>query len=518
MPEIRMIHPIKQETQRLRVAAYCRVSSDSADQLHSFATQVKYYTEYIGKNPEWELIDIYADEGLTGIKMDKREEFNRLIADCKKGKIDRVITKSVSRFARNTYDCLEVIRILKGLGINVYFEKEDLDSTKLSNEMTLTLHGLMAQEESMSISGNMRWSYRKRMEKGEFNCCRPAFGYNLINGALEVNKPEAEIVRRIYDLYLSGVGKQAIANLLNEQSVIRQNGKPWHRYSIHYILNNERYIGDALLQKKYSTNTFPFQRVNNTGEVQQYYIENSHPPVISKDQFEAVKQLQQNRKQIYHTQNMNPLNQMLLCPDCGHYFSRKQMRDKGYWLCEYNTTGRSKCRYIKLAEIDINDAFTRMVNKLVQYRKYILTPFIEQIELMQMKSNGTEKRVYLIDKQIADLNAQNLVITRLHSKGILDSTEYLAQSNDVNQKVSKLRSGRRKLLQEDENDEMLINIRTLDDKIAEMNGIQTGFHKELFQEIVDRITVTSNSEICFQLIGGLELREEMPQTGRRRQD
>ena len=515
MPEIRLIYPVKQETKLLRVAAYCRVSSDSADQLHSFATQVKYYTEHIGKNPEWELVDIYADEGLTGMKMDKREEFNRLITDCKKGKIDRVITKSVSRFARNTYDCLEVIRILKGLGISVYFEKEDLDSADLTNEMTLTLHGLMAQEESMSISGNMRWSYRKRMEKGEFNCCRPAFGYNLANGTLEINEPEAEIVRRIYDLYLSGVGKQAIANMLNDQSVDRRYGmNKWHISTVHYILNNERYIGDALLQKKYTTDAIPFCQVRNKGEKQQYYVENSHPPIISKEKFEAVKQLQQNKNQDCCSKSSYPLTKKLICPDCGHYYRRHLVRGKAYWTCSYNTAQRNNCANLHIRETDIHYAFTRMVIKLAQYRKYILTPLLEQIELMQMKSNGTEKRVYLIDKQIADLNAQNLIIARLHSKRILDSAEYLAQSNDVNQKVSKLRSDRRKLLQEDENDEMLNNLRTLDDKIAEINGIQTEFHEELLQEIVDRIYIVSSSEICFQLIGGLEIREEIPQTGR----
>ena len=245
----------------LRLAPYCRVSSDSEDQRHSFAAQVKYYTEYTAAHPEYELVDIYADEGITGTEMKKRDDFNRLLRDCRKRKIDRVITKTVSRFARNTAELLTVVRALKELGVSVYFEEQGIDTETLDLEMILTFPGMAAQKESETISENMRWSYRKRMETGEFNCCRAAYGYSLIDGELQINEAEAKVVRRIFHLYLQGCGKQAIANQLNTEGVPKRYGqKTWYLSAIDYVLNNERYMGDSLLQKSYTTETLPFRK------------------------------------------------------------------------------------------------------------------------------------------------------------------------------------------------------------------------------------------------------------------
>ncbi len=240
---------IIEDVKKIRLAAYWRVSTDKADQLNSFVNQIKYYTDYTKKHPQYELVEIYADEGLTGTDMKKRSEFNRLLDDCKKRKIDRVITKSTSRFARNTQDFLVVIRMLKELGISVYFEEQGIDTSKMNMEMFATFPGLIAQQESESISQNMRWSYQKRMQSGEFNTTKAPYGFTLENNELTVNESEAVIIRRIFDLYLSGVGKQRIANILNEEN----NDKNWSASTVKYILSNERYMGDALLQKSYKT-------------------------------------------------------------------------------------------------------------------------------------------------------------------------------------------------------------------------------------------------------------------------
>lgn len=232
----------KQEQRILRLAPYTRVSSNSEDQLHSFAAQVKHYTEYAAQHPEYELVDIYADEGVTGTRMDKRDDFNRLIRDCKKGKIDRIITKSVSRFARNTVEFLAATRALKEMGVSIYFEEQGIDTETVDLELMMTFPGIAAQRESETISENMRWSYQKRMESGDFNCCRAAYGYDLIDGELQINEAEAKVVRRIFHLYLQGCGKQAIANQLNAEGVPKRYGqKTWHLFTIDYILNNERY-------------------------------------------------------------------------------------------------------------------------------------------------------------------------------------------------------------------------------------------------------------------------------------
>lgn len=221
--------------------------------------------------------------------MDKRDDLHRLIRDCKKGLIDRIIVKSVSRFARNTQELLSTIRFLKDIGVSVYFEEQGIDTDKLNSEMIVTFPGMAAQQESESISGNMRWSYKKRMESGDFNCCAPAYGFDLVDGSLVINETEAVVVRRIFSMYLQGYGKQAIANKLNEESVPRRHGtKLWYAFGIDYMLNNERYMGDALLQKKYTTDTLPFKKVKNRGERPKYYVENANPAIVSRETYAAV--------------------------------------------------------------------------------------------------------------------------------------------------------------------------------------------------------------------------------------
>ena len=241
---------VMQESKKLRIAAYCRVSTDSSDQEHSFAAQVKYYSEMIEKLDDAILVDIYADEGISGRGTAKRDDFKRLIADCKKGKIDRIITKSVSRFARNTVDCLETVRMLSKLGVTVCFEKEHIDTAHMTSEVILALSGTQAQDESFSHGNNMRWSYTNAMKSGNFLGTIAAYGYTLINrGTVIINEEEAQVVRLIKDLYLSGMGLQKIAKHLNATGVMRRYGKPWNATAVKYVLTNERYIGDALLQK-----------------------------------------------------------------------------------------------------------------------------------------------------------------------------------------------------------------------------------------------------------------------------
>lgn len=194
------------------MAAYCRVSSSSDNQIHSFATQIRYYSEYAKKHHEYQIVDIYADEGMSGTEMKKRDEFNRLLRDCRNGKIDRIIVKSISRMSRNTEELLVTLRMLKDIGVTVYFEEQGIDTDKLNMEMIVTFPGMAAQQESEAISGNMRWSYKKRMESGDFNCTCPAYGYSLDNGEMVINETEATVIRNIFDMYLKGMGIQSIAN------------------------------------------------------------------------------------------------------------------------------------------------------------------------------------------------------------------------------------------------------------------------------------------------------------------
>lgn len=244
---------------KLRVAAYARVSSSSEDQLNSYRVQNQYYSEFISGNPDWEMVDIYADEGITGTSVEKREDFQRMMQDCRKGKIDLILVKSISRFARNTKDCLAAVRELKELGVSVLFEEQGIDTARVSSEMVTAIMASLAQKGSESISGNVRWGIQKRMQDGTYVASSAPYGYRLVNLQLEIQPEEAEIVRWIFKRYLEGTNIQEIARELNE----RHSEQPhkWYKTTISYILSNERYIGDCLWQKCYMTDTIPAKQM-----------------------------------------------------------------------------------------------------------------------------------------------------------------------------------------------------------------------------------------------------------------
>ena len=277
----------------LRVAAYCRVSTDSDDQINSFTAQNNHYNEMITAHDRWELVDIYADEGITGTSAKKRRDFQRLLADCRKGRIDKVLVKSISRFARNTTECLETIRELKSLGISIYFEEHGIDTKMVSSEMLTAVIASCAQAESESISRNMRWSVQKRMENGIFNTCRAATGFQLSENGLRIDPEEAPVIYSIYEDYLKGKNSREIAARLNEEAAL---GRSWNRKLVDYILTNERYAGNALLQKKYRTDSFPRMKKPNRGERPMHYVRNSNPAIISQEMFEQAAHLRSSRK------------------------------------------------------------------------------------------------------------------------------------------------------------------------------------------------------------------------------
>ena len=244
---------------KLRVAAYARVSSSSEDQLNSYRVQNQYYSELISSNPDWEMVDIYADEGITGTSVEKREDFQRMMQDCRKGKIDRILVKSISRFARNTKDCLAAVRELKELGVSVQFEEQGIDTSKVSSEMVTAIMASLAQKGSESISGNVRWGVQKRMLDGTFISSSGPYGYEMFHGQLRILPSEAQFVKWIFQAYLSGLNAQSIAEQMNQAYALLgiENTRKWHNTTILYILSNERYIGDSLWQKTYATDSLP---------------------------------------------------------------------------------------------------------------------------------------------------------------------------------------------------------------------------------------------------------------------
>ena len=516
MPQIKQLRytPL-QDAGPLRVAAYCRVSSDSEDQLNSYASQIQFYTEYIGQHPDWELADIYADEGLTGTKTEKRDDLKRLIADSRKGKIDRVIVKAVSRFARNLYDSLSLARLLKSYGTSVYFEEQNIDTADMHDELMLTMQSMAAQGESMNISQNMRWSCKNRMENGTFLASNPAYGYKLENGEYVIIPEQAEIVRFIFNSFLSGKGKLDIIKELYAMNAPKRFGHTkWHISTINCILRNTRYMGDALLQKKYSTDEFPFRSKINKGQKPMYYVENTNPPIVSPEIFAAVQQLQERKKtNAPGVGDPRPLTQKIIC-SCGYCYRYKQLNGISYWECRGHNLNSKSCPIPAIPESLIYDSFTLLVNKLAAHRESIFTPMLRQLERMQSRGSNTQSKIYEIDRQIAELNDQNHIIATHRSQGFIDAAEFAANSGAINNKVSALRAERRKLLAEDENDEMIDELSGLNNIIS-LTGLQTAFDEKLFEKIVTGITAVSSTELRFRLVGGLELTENISRTERR---
>ena len=505
------IAPCASSGQTLRVAAYCRVSSDSSDQRHSFAAQVQYYTKSISENERMELVDIYADEGITGTKTAKRDDFNRMVTDCKKGKIDRILTKSVSRFARNTADALTYARLLKEYGVSILFEKENIDTAYMSSELLLALSGAQAQEESISISKNMRWSIERRMKNGTFLSSSTPYGYELKNGELHVVENEAEIVRHIFRSFLSGMGKKAIADMLNETNAPKRFGYDrWRINTVSYILSNERYIGDALFQKRFTTETLPFIKKVNHGERTQYYVKQTNIPIISKTDFEAVQRLIRQRSVKERKENLQrPLSRKIRCR-CGTFYIPITVNKKKYWGCRLHDDDSQNCDSRRILEKDIYEAFIVMINKLRNCRNDILPSAIMQIERLQIKSGGFSVQIREIDKEIAELSNKSLVLARLNTKGIMRPAEYMEQIGTINRRVNALRSERRQLLKEQDEDNVLSSLRRLNDLMIDMSDPITEFDNDLFSYMVEEITVPTDKILCFKLIGGLQITEAIP--------
>lgn len=514
MKTINEITRQKPTPSQIRLAAYCRVSSDSSDQLHSFAAQIKYYSEYCKRHPEYKFVDIYADEGITGTSMEKRDDFRRMLRDCKKGLIDRIIVKSMSRFARNTEEMLTALRALEQMEVSVYFEEQGLDTKSMNSEMFATFPGMVAQQESVSISQNMRWSYKKRMESGEFNCCAPAYGFDLINGKLVINETEAAVIRQIFDLYLQGYGTLAIAKILNEDGIPRKHGyEKWLPSSINYVLNNERYMGDALLQKSYTTETLPFRKMKNDGRLPQYYVENSNPAIVSRETFQAAQNLLHSRKTERCKRKSYPLTGKLRCPECGRAFRHQVVNGKAHWIGSCRSSGATDCQHRHVREDIVYDIFTDMVIKLKTYRGELLGTLIHQMETMQDRTSRNQERIRQIDKEIADLGAKNHVIARLHTSGAMNAADYAMQTSEIGNRLTELRIERRQKLTEDEDDQLLATLKDLNDILDEYEPT-VEFDNGLFDEIVESITVDSSEQLTFKLIGGITLTEQIPKKGR----
>ena len=505
------IPPKAAKPEALRVAAYCRVSSDSSDQLHSYATQIKAYTEQIGAHADWELVDVYADEGLTGTRMDKREDFQRLLADCRKGKVDRVLCKSISRFARNTKDCLAALRELSALGVTVYFEKENIDTGTLTSELMVSVSGALAQQESISISQNQRMSYRRRMEKGEFITCYAPYGYDLKGQELVINEEQAAVVRYIFQQYLNGCSVERLAHDLTQMNVPTGFGQSkWWDYPIRYILKNEKYVGDTLCQKFYTTEYLPFINKMNHGEREQYYIENTHPPIVSREVFQKAQALLEKKSAKNVTHIAHILSLKICCGRCGtSYIRRVSLNGFATWVCRKHDRKAVDCSNGRIPETEIYAAFVRMYNKLKENADIILTPALKQLDDLETAMQRENPAMLEINRAIAQVAEQSHNISKLQTAGLLDADACAAKLSSIQTKLTQLRRERRRLLEHDDIEDAISRLHQTADTIKSGPEQLDTFDESLFEELVERIIAESQTCIRFRLWGGVELAEKV---------
>lgn len=409
----------------LRTAAYCRVSTDSDDQQGSFENQVRYYTESINSNPSLEMVGIYGDEGKSGVTDKGRTEFNHMMDDCRAGKIDLVITKSVSRFARNTRDCLKYTRELKDLNIAVFFEKENINTLDSKGELLLTILSVLAQEESRNLSQNVIWSYESLFEKGKVVVnAKRFYGFTKNSRGMLVPDPvQAPVVRRMYREYLDGYSLQQIAGHLNEDKVPGVFGEPrWASGIVRTVLSNEKNKGDLLLQKTV-TDFFSKRSVKNVGQKRQYYIENDHKGIVSRDSWDAVQMEMERRVTFRHEHNiktirymkeLDPFQGKVICSGCGDIYV---YRRKGILKC------RSKCDNRLVSKSELEGVFTKACKILFDKQQV----FIEKWR--QQRRNGNPLQRERARQMLSAIPRLSRVYTPEDVLKVLESIEVMSDGS-----------------------------------------------------------------------------------------
>lgn len=511
-PRVIIIEPSEPEVRKLRVAAYARVSSASDEQENSFAAQVSYYTTHITGNDAWELVDIYADEAVTGTSTQKRDDFKRLMADCRRGLVDKILTKSIARFARNSTEFLTAIRELKALGVSVVFEEQGIDTLRMSGEMMAAIFAAKAQEESQTISKNVRWGCRHRMQRGTYLPSSIPYGYVLKDKSICINEAQAGIVRRIFNEYLAGASIAQIASSLQGDKIPTKTAEKWHFSSVRYILSNERYIGDSLWQKSYASDTFPYTQVRNRGERDQYYVENTHPAIITKEVFAAAQSLLAKRGEKIVTagqETPHPLQQKIRCGACGASFRRKVHLQKTYWVCRTHFTGKDSCPITQIPELEIYDAFLRLFYNLKHDGYPVLQTMLSQLQAVRERQMLWSVEIVALNEKICYLSNQNRLLAELKKHGnSIDSDFFISQSNLLARQLRDTKLEKERLL-EAQADDTIAKTKELLEVLDDAPDFLYEFDPLWFDALVDKITVESNDRLLFHLINGVEVRESM---------
>lgn len=493
---------------KIRVAAYCRVSTDSDEQATSYDIQIEHYTNFIQKNPEWELAGIFADDGITGTNTKKREEFNRMIDECMDGNVDMIITKSISRFARNTLDCLKYIRQLKDKNTAVFFEKENINTMDSKGEVMLTIMASLAQQESQSLSQNVKMGIQYRYQQGEIQVNHNRFlGYTKNENKQLVIDPEgAEIVKRIFREYLEGASLLQIARGLEADGILTAASKAkWRPETLKKILQNEKYIGDALLQKTYTVDFLSKKRVKNNGIVPQYYVENSHEPIIPRDLYMQVQEEMVRRasiqsgkggkKRVYSSKYA--LSSIVYCGQCGDIYRRVHWNNRGYksivWRCVSRLEEKeSDCSSPTINEEKLQTAVVKAINELLANKE----PFLQVLRknIATVLNDENDKVTDEIDVKLVEL--QNELLKQAKSKN-----DY----NEVADEIYRLRELRQNALVENaEREGKRQRIAEMTDFLNEQTYELQEYDEQLVRRLIEKVTVFDD-KLTIEFKSGFEI-------------
>lgn len=514
------------QSKRLRVAAYCRVSTDEDEQINSYKAQIEYYTEKISKNPEWQMAGIFADEGISGTQAKKRPEFLKMIKLCRQGKIDLILTKSFSRFARNTLDSIDYIRELRALGIGVVSEKENMNTLNEDSEMLITILSCFAQAESESISKNVSWGIHQSFKNGNVPMqYSRLLGYRKgKNDAPEIVPDEAEVVKEIYRCYLDGMSMNLIADRLNEKGLTtKKNNSPYRKAVIQRILTNEKYMGDAILQKTYVTDCITKKTRKNNGELPMYIVKNHHDPIISRDDFNRVQEELARRsakrniaEKLTKTEQGKysakyALSELLLCGECGAHYRRVTWTAKGFkeikWRCISRIQyGKKKCHDSPTVdEQPLHRAIVNAINEFCKVKDDVAKVLRESVtEGFDVNLNGS---VQAAQQRIDELahNIDELIklatVPESAAAAMTDIQKFSEEMKALREfiEAEKLKQAKT----EHSNAELNMVLKRLENEdfaIAEYDDV-------VVRQLIEKITVMDKNTIAVTFKGGFEVRK-----------
>lgn len=512
----------KEKYHQKRVAAYCRVSTDSEEQLTSYTTQKKVYTEMIAARPNWELAGIYADEGISGTRADKRPQFQKMIKDCFAGKIDYIVTKSVSRFARNTVDCLEHVRILKNRGIGIFFEEQNIDTLSIDSELYLVIYAGFAQSESESMSKNITWAYRKRFEDGKVLMqYKSMLGYRKgADGEPEIVPEEAKIVTRIFDMFLSGQTVRAISEQLRSEKIhIPGKNFSFSHVMVYNILRNEKYCGDSILQKTITVDCISKTRRDNMGEAPMYYVQNSHPAIISRETYHITQAEIARRKTLAPASEKKAvtvagkyskyaLSEVLVCGECGSRYRRVTWTSGGkrvVWRCSNRLeNGKKYCKMsLTVKEESLHAAIVRAINK---FNSQDHAAYLALMKATIGEALGIQAETAEIDelkRRIDALNQKMVSIIQKAARDGEDIEEHESEFKEMAESIALFKQRISVLEQAKSTDaEMSERMAKIQEIIDERQAHQDVYDDSIVRQMIECIKVFSNGNIEVYFGGG----------------